>query len=150
MKYSNPGNREAPFPTSRCSSYRKGSLRITLDYGCQLYLLLVSYPKYLWVMKKQNLKLFHWKDIWRLEGVVGIFLYGHQGSRDKGTATYYAVKFNQVEPNISWKLLQYTLSDRADWTDYRSWVKLLKNCMIFITMNFSLTMAKVYKQPFFN
>ena len=29
----------APFPTPWCSSYRKGSLRVTLDYGRQLYLL---------------------------------------------------------------------------------------------------------------
>ena len=28
----------APSPTSWCSSYRKGSLRVTLDYGCQLYI----------------------------------------------------------------------------------------------------------------
>ena len=27
----------APFPTPWCSSYRKGSLRVTLDYGRQLY-----------------------------------------------------------------------------------------------------------------
>ena len=30
----------APPPTHCCSSYRKGSLRVTLDYGRQLYLLL--------------------------------------------------------------------------------------------------------------
>ena len=29
----------APSPTHWCSSYRKGSLRVTLDYGRQLYLL---------------------------------------------------------------------------------------------------------------
>ena len=29
----------APSPTLWCSSYRKGSLRVTLDYGRQLYLL---------------------------------------------------------------------------------------------------------------
>ena len=28
----------APSPTPWCSSYRKGSLRVTLDYGRQLYL----------------------------------------------------------------------------------------------------------------
>ena len=35
----------APSPTHWCSSYRKGSFRVTLDYGRQLYLLylLVSY-----------------------------------------------------------------------------------------------------------
>ena len=31
----------APSPTSWCSSYRKGSLRVTLDYGRQLYLLMI-------------------------------------------------------------------------------------------------------------
>ena len=30
----------APSPTPWCSSYRKGSLRVTLDYGRQLYLLI--------------------------------------------------------------------------------------------------------------
>ena len=29
----------APSPTLWCSSYRKGSLQVTLDYGRQLYLL---------------------------------------------------------------------------------------------------------------
>ena len=32
----------APSPTSWCSSYRKGSLRVTLDYGRQFYLLYKS------------------------------------------------------------------------------------------------------------
>ena len=39
VKWSNPGRRVAPSLTPRCSSYRKGSLRDTLDYGRQLYLL---------------------------------------------------------------------------------------------------------------
>ena len=30
----------APSPTHWCSSYRKGSLRVTLDYGRQIYLLI--------------------------------------------------------------------------------------------------------------
>ena len=33
----------APSPTHWCSSYRKGSLRVTLDYGRQLYLLYYIY-----------------------------------------------------------------------------------------------------------
>ena len=37
VKWSNPGKGVAPSPTPRCSSYRKGSLWITLDYGSQLY-----------------------------------------------------------------------------------------------------------------
>ena len=37
VKWSNPGKGAAPFPTPWCSSYRKGSLRVTLDYGRQLY-----------------------------------------------------------------------------------------------------------------
>ena len=37
VKWSNPGKGVAPSPVSWCSSSRKGSLRITLDYGCQLF-----------------------------------------------------------------------------------------------------------------
>ena len=33
----------APPPTHWCSSYRKGSLRVTLDYGRQLYLLMLKW-----------------------------------------------------------------------------------------------------------
>ena len=36
VKWGNPGKGAAPLPTSRCSSYWKGSFRVT-DYGCQLY-----------------------------------------------------------------------------------------------------------------
>ena len=43
VKWSNPGKEVAPSPTPWCSSYRKGSLRVTLDYGRQLYLLLYIY-----------------------------------------------------------------------------------------------------------
>ena len=31
----------APSPTPWCSSYRKGSLRVTLDYGRQLYFIYI-------------------------------------------------------------------------------------------------------------
>ena len=37
VKWSNPGKGVAPFPTLWCSSYRKGTFRVTLDYGHQLY-----------------------------------------------------------------------------------------------------------------
>ena len=37
VKWSNPGKGVAPSPTPWCSSYRKGSHRVTLDYGHQLY-----------------------------------------------------------------------------------------------------------------
>ena len=33
VRCSNPGNGVAPSPTLWCSSYRKGSLQVTLDYG---------------------------------------------------------------------------------------------------------------------
>ena len=40
VKWSNPRNGVAPFPTPWCSSYQKGSRRVTHDSGCQLYLLI--------------------------------------------------------------------------------------------------------------
>ena len=36
VKWVNPGKWLVPFPTPWCSSYWKGSLRVTLDYGRQL------------------------------------------------------------------------------------------------------------------
>ena len=38
VKLVNPGKGVAPYTTLHCSNYRKGSLRLTLDNGCQLYL----------------------------------------------------------------------------------------------------------------
>ena len=43
IKWSNPGKGVAPSPTPRCSSYRKESLRVTLDYDRKLYLLYLLY-----------------------------------------------------------------------------------------------------------
>ena len=40
VKWSNPGKGVAPSPTPWCSSYRKGGLRVTLDYD-RLYLLYI-------------------------------------------------------------------------------------------------------------
>ena len=42
VKRSNPGKGIAPSPTPRCSSYWKGNLLVALDYGCQLYFILLS------------------------------------------------------------------------------------------------------------
>ena len=42
VKWRNPGKGVAPSPTSRCRSYWKGSLLVSFDYGCQLYLLVVT------------------------------------------------------------------------------------------------------------
>ena len=39
----------APSPTHWCSSYRKGSLRVTLDYGRQLYLLYIYIYMYIYI-----------------------------------------------------------------------------------------------------
>ena len=41
VKWSNPGKGVAPSPTLRCSSYWKGSLRVTLNYSHQLYFYLL-------------------------------------------------------------------------------------------------------------
>ena len=46
VKWNNPGKGVAPFHTPRCSSYRKGSLRVALDYGRQLYFFTYCYTSY--------------------------------------------------------------------------------------------------------
>ena len=45
VKWSNPGKGVAPSPTHLCSSYWKGSLWVTLDYGCELNLLILPPDK---------------------------------------------------------------------------------------------------------
>ena len=42
VKWSNLEKGVAPFPTTWCSSYGKGSFRVAIDYGRQLYLLTMS------------------------------------------------------------------------------------------------------------
>ena len=42
IKWSNPGKGVVPSHTLWCDSYRKGSLCVTLDYGRQLYLLIIK------------------------------------------------------------------------------------------------------------
>ena len=43
VKWRNPGKGVAPFLTPWCSSYRKGRLRVILDYGRQLLLFISFY-----------------------------------------------------------------------------------------------------------
>ena len=54
VKWSNPGKGVAPFPTTRCSSYWKGSLLVALDYGRQLYFFLPCY-----LMRIDEVSTFH-------------------------------------------------------------------------------------------
>ena len=51
VKWSNPSNGVAPSPTPWCGSYWKGSLQVTLDYGCQHYLLFLYQDLIGWVLR---------------------------------------------------------------------------------------------------
>ena len=59
IKWSNPGKGVAPSPTLWCSSYRKGSLRVTLDYGRQLFI----YEKYLFYMYLGIWNQMPWRNL---------------------------------------------------------------------------------------
>ena len=48
----------APSPTHWCSSYRKGSLQVTLDYGRQLYLYIYIYI-YIYIYNVRVRVYFH-------------------------------------------------------------------------------------------
>ena len=54
VKWRNPGKGVAPSPTPRCSSYWKGSFRVALDYGRQLYFLLYSVTKDVFYCQKTH------------------------------------------------------------------------------------------------
>ena len=67
-KWSNPGKGVALFPTPRYSSYWKGSLRVTLDYSRQLYLLIITLIVYLEESYARNIcftfSLFRELNLW--------------------------------------------------------------------------------------
>ena len=62
----------APSPTHWCSSYRKGSLRVTLDYGRQLYFLLKRAAAIGWILASAVLSL----QLWLVGSRVGCRLVG--------------------------------------------------------------------------
>ena len=58
-----------PFPTPWCSSYRKGSLQVTLDYGHRLYLLTCSSQIISLTKQNQNLNNFKIK-VYYSDGII--------------------------------------------------------------------------------
>ena len=77
VNWSNPGRGVAPFPIPLCSSYRKGSLWVTLNYGCQLYFLLYFMLK--WVFLISNYIVWFVWVLWhinlcRLFNVQSVFI----------------------------------------------------------------------------
>ena len=52
VKWNNLGEGVASYPTPRCSSYWKGSLRVTLDFSCQLYLHIF---KHIYLIQREKL-----------------------------------------------------------------------------------------------
>ena len=59
VKLSNPGKGVAPSPTSQCSSYWKGSLRVTLHYGRQLTLRVQKHAQKFAFIHKM---IFYWQE----------------------------------------------------------------------------------------
>ena len=57
-KWINPWNGVAPSSTPRCSSYWKGSRRVTLDWGRQFYLFVSQNVEELWASHSPRLILF--------------------------------------------------------------------------------------------
>ena len=69
VKCSNPGKGVAPFPTPRCGSYWKGSLRVTLDYSRQLYLYTTAISRPVHIHRLQYLIYWKWCQHMPGEGV---------------------------------------------------------------------------------
>ena len=56
-KVEQPRERSSALPCPRCSSYRKGSLQVTLDYGRQLYFYIYMQPfffRHVWLNKTDS------------------------------------------------------------------------------------------------
>ena len=67
-KWSNPGKGLTPSPTHWCRSYRKGSLRVTIDYGRRLYFTFINNSWALqvqqWSMSCWVISQFHYLKFW--------------------------------------------------------------------------------------
>ena len=61
VKWSNPGKRIAPYPTSQCSSYWKRSFWLALDYGRQLcfYIYIYIYTHILCSISRFGILMFY-------------------------------------------------------------------------------------------
>ena len=87
VKWSNPGNGIAPSPSPRFCSYWKGSLQVILDYGRQLYFLLI-FPlnkEYIALICQSTFSHFPWifhvievQYIFRKDHIMNIYLIGNQ------------------------------------------------------------------------
>ena len=67
-KWSNPEDGVVPSPTPRCSSYWKGCLRVTLDYGRQLYLLTVREKLYHYrFLNLRKMKSLHFTQAFKIK-----------------------------------------------------------------------------------
>ena len=72
VKWSNRGNGVAPSPTPRCSSYWKGYLLVTLDYGHQLFFnrLISQWVECLLMVRKtwvqSQVESYQWLKKWYL------------------------------------------------------------------------------------
>ena len=65
----------APSPTPWCSSYRKGSLRVTLDYGRQLYNYIYNHSSIAMCAATKIPYLLYEKDLFKTSNVMHDFIY---------------------------------------------------------------------------
>ena len=65
VKWVDPGKGVAPSPTPWCSSYRKGSLQVTLDYSHQLYFYKLASMKILLKNEEIFSEICNLMKIWR-------------------------------------------------------------------------------------
>ena len=75
VKWSNPKNGVAPSRTPRCSSYWKGSLRVTLDYSLQLYLYIYIYI-YIYIFCHPQAECFIVSQLFSVASHIGRFKLG--------------------------------------------------------------------------
>ena len=65
VKWSDPRKGLPPLLTPRCNSYLKGSLRFTLDYGCQFYLYMTWNIKKIWWTNSNAINSFENQCQWK-------------------------------------------------------------------------------------
>ena len=133
VKWSNSGKGVALYPIPWCSSYPKGSLRVTLDYGRHLYFLLllqITYTNDGFIVMKNQLPFFVqfgyfvWKDIKLLE------LYNAKSTHVKNSSSRSSIQLIAGRGNKVFfrRCPRCNVYRRRKWTrnhEVKSWTRLI-------------------------
>ena len=107
----NPGKGVVPSPTPWCSSYGKGSLQVTLDYGCQLYF------TYLYLIILIILKLISF-----ISEMFNFYIDNVVGKPIINKCLFYILKFIKEDISLALEISVFMIISRANLLSIHNYI----------------------------